>query len=151
MDIFVPFTSSILAEISQITSKSAWTIPKLHRRWNVFPALASDGLMLVIWRSSEAHSAILSSSTHTPPVDFISQSSSSTYAGTGLRRRSSIRLRIFRNSSLGTATSANWDVTYRPWRTTLAPILTSFSRSVVNDQRSTSFGKANVPMNLARL
>ncbi len=37
---------------------------------------------------------------------------SSTYAGAGLRRRSSIRLRIFRNSSLDTATSANWKVTY---------------------------------------
>ncbi len=33
----------------------------------------------------------------------------------------------------------------------LAPILTSFSRSVVNDQCSTSFGKASVRMKLARL
>ncbi len=32
-------------------------------------------------------------------------------AATGLRRRSSIKLRIFRNRSLGTATSANWNVT----------------------------------------
>ena len=40
---------------------------------------------------------------------------------------------FFWNSSLGTATSANWNVTYRPWFTTLAPILTSFSRSVVSD------------------
>ena len=39
----------------------------------------------------------------------------------------------------------------RPWRTTLAPILTSSSRSVVIDQCSTSFGKANVRMKLARL
>ena len=46
----------VLSDISQITSKSAPTIPKLHRRWNVFPLLASDGLILVIWRSSEAHS-----------------------------------------------------------------------------------------------
>ena len=68
-----------------------------------------------------------------------------------LGRRSSIRRRIFRNRSFGTATSANWNVTYRPWRTTLAPILTSFSRSVVNDQCSTSFGKASVRMKLARL
>ncbi len=30
-----------------------------------------------------------------------------------LRRKSSIGLRIFRNSSFGTATSANWNVTYR--------------------------------------
>jgi len=33
------------------------------------------------------------------------------HAGASLGRRSSIRLRIFRNSSLGTATSANWNVT----------------------------------------
>ncbi len=46
----------VLSDISKITSKSAPTIPKLHRRWNVFPPLASDGLILVIWRSSEAHS-----------------------------------------------------------------------------------------------
>jgi hypothetical protein len=28
----------------------------LHRRWNVFRPLASDGLILVIWRRLEAHS-----------------------------------------------------------------------------------------------
>ena len=39
------------------------------------------------------------------------QGVSQDYAGAGLGRRSSIRLRIFRNSSLGTATSANWKVT----------------------------------------
>ena len=63
------------------------------------------------------------------------------YAGAGLGRRSSIRLRIIRNSSLGTATSANWKVTWRPWRTTLAPILTNFSRIVVVDQSSASSGR----------
>jgi hypothetical protein len=40
---------------------------------------------------------------------------------------------IFWNKLLGTATSAKWNVTYRPWHTTLAPILTSFSCSIVND------------------
>ena len=70
----------------------------------------------------------------TPPVVFTWPLIFPAYAGAGLRRRSSIRLRIFRNRSLGTATSANWNVTYRPCRTTFAPILTSFSRSVVNDQ-----------------
>jgi len=49
-----------------------------------------------------------------------------------------------RNSSLGTATSANSNVTYRPWLTTLAPIFISFSRSVVSDPCSTSFGNADV-------
>ncbi len=66
------------------------------------------------------------------------------YAGAGLRRRSTIRLRIFRNSSLGTTTSANWNVTYRPWFTTLAPILISFSRSVESDQYSASYYSVNV-------
>ena len=42
---------------------------------------------------------------YTPPVAFSSPSITSAYAGTGLRRRSSIRLRIFRNRPLDTATS----------------------------------------------
>ena len=42
-------------------------------------------------------------------------------------------------------------MTYRPCLTTFAPIFTNFSRSVVRDQCSTSFGKANVRMKLARL
>ncbi len=51
----------------------------------------------------------------------------------GLRRSGSWsqiinQLRIFRNGSLGTATSANWNVTLRPWLTTLAPILTGLDR-----------------------
>jgi len=65
------------------------------------------------------------------------------YAGAGLRRRSSIWLKIFRNNALGTATSANLNVTYRRWRTTLAPIFTSFSRSVVSDQCSISYGSTD--------
>ena len=65
------------------------------------------------------------------------------YTGAGLGRRSSISRRIFRNRSLGTATSADCNVTYRPWLTTLAPIFTNFSRSVVSDQWSDSSGNAN--------
>jgi len=42
---------------------------------------------------------------------------SSAHAGAGLRRKSSIRPMIFWNLLLGTATSANWNVTYRPWLT----------------------------------
>ena len=53
----------------------------------------------------------------------------SAYAEAGLRYNSSIRRKISRNMSRDTATSANWNVTYRLWRPTLAPILTSFSRS----------------------
>jgi len=47
---------------------------------------------------------------------------SSAYAGAGLGRRSSIKLKIFWNKLLDTATSANWNVTYRPCCTTFAPI-----------------------------
>ncbi len=38
------------------------------------------------------------------------------------------------------ATSASCKVISRPWRTTLAPILISFSRKVVSDQCSTASG-----------
>ena len=48
--------------------------------------------------------------------------------------RLSIALRMSRNNSRGTATSAIWKITCRECRTTFAPILISFSRNVVNDQ-----------------
>jgi hypothetical protein len=54
---------------------------------------------------------VLSSSERASPVIFTVSSIVSAYAGTGLRRRSSIMLRIFWNKLLGTATSANWKVT----------------------------------------
>ncbi len=41
------------------------------------------------------------------------------------------------------ATSANWNVIERAWRTAFAPILTYFSRSMVNDQCSTSSGSTD--------
>ncbi len=62
------------------------------------------------------------------------------HVGAGRGRRPSINLRISANSRRGIATSASWNVTYRPCRTTLAPILISFSRSVVRDQCSTASG-----------
>jgi hypothetical protein len=40
---------------------------------------------------------------------------------------------------------------YRPWRTILAPIFTSFSCSVVSDHCSIPCGRAKVRMKLARL
>ena len=46
----------------------------------------------------------------------------------------SMRSRIAENNLRVTATSANWNVTYFACRVTFAPILTSFSRSVVSDQ-----------------
>ena len=48
--------------------------------------------------------------------------------------RRSIPLRMSRNNSLGTATSAIWKTIFREWRTTSATILISFSRNVVNVQ-----------------
>ncbi len=67
------------------------------------------------------------------------------HGGNGAGRNSAISRRIFWNKFLGTATSANWNVTYRPWLTTFAPIFSNFSRSVVSDQCSTSFGKRKRP------
>ena len=101
---------------------------------------SSDGLVLKIGPRPEGHLARFSAIQTHPSCRFHLSIDFSAYAGTGFRRRSSIRLRIFRNSSLGTATSANWNVTYRPCRTTFAPILISFSRSVVIDQRLASSG-----------
>ena len=64
-------------------------------------------------------------------------------AAMGGPRKRSIRRRIPANSARGTATSASWKTTYRPWRTIRAPIFTSFSRKVVSDHCATSFGKAS--------
>jgi hypothetical protein len=54
-----------------------------------------------------------------------------------------IRSNIARYSRRGTATSANWNVTYRAWYTTLPPILTNLSRNVVSVQCFTLGGNAN--------
>ncbi len=78
-----------------------------------------------------------------PPVQSNCCNDSGRQVGVGFGRRSSISCRISANSRRGIATSASWKVTYRPCRTTLAPIFTSFSRSVVSDQCSTSVGDAN--------
>ena len=50
-------------------------------------------------------------SRHTSPVFSTLPSISSAYAGTGLRRRSSIKAKIFWNKIFDTATSASWNVT----------------------------------------
>jgi hypothetical protein len=50
-----------------------------------------------------------------------------------------------------TATSAIWNVTYRPWLVTFAPILISFSRRLVSDHGSAVLGSANGRMKLPRL
>ena len=78
-----------------------------------------------------------------PPVQSNCCNDSGRHVGAGFGRRPSISRRISANSRRGIATSAIWNVTYRPCRTTLAPILISFSRKVVSDQCSTSLGGAN--------
>ncbi len=73
--------------------------------------------MACFWRSALVWKAICPDFppfSHTPPLDFTWPSIFPAYAGAGLRRRSSIRLRNFRNSSFGTGTSAIWYVTHRP-------------------------------------
>ena len=62
-----------------------------------------------------------------------------------------IRSRIPANNSRGTATSAIWKITYPECLTTLAPILISFSRSVVSDQCFTYLGSANRRRKFPRL
>ena len=74
------------------------------------------------------------------------------HLGTACGSRSRrIRSRIATNSRRGTATSAIWKITYRACVTTFAPILMSFSRSVVSDQRLTERGSASLRRKLPRL
>ena len=54
------------------------------------------------------------------------------HVGAGFGRRPSISRRMSANSRRGIATPAIRKVTHRPCRTTLAPILISFSRNVGN-------------------
>ena len=53
------------------------------------------------------------------------------HGGKGAGRSPSIRCRISTNRVLGMAPSAIWKVMQRPWRTTFAPILISFSRTAL--------------------
>jgi hypothetical protein len=62
-----------------------------------------------------------------------------------------IRQRISQNKTLGTATSAIWNITYLECLITFAPIFISFSLSVLNDQSLTFFGKAKRLRKLPRL
>ena len=117
-------------DISQTTSRFAEIIPPYDVEGTEFSPQPTD---VLIFRFSCVRKAIcpyFPSSRHTPPVDITWPSIFPAYAGAGLRCcRSSIKLSIFRTSSLGTATSANWNVTYRPWLTALT-IRTTRSISV---------------------
>ena len=48
------------------------------------------------------------------------------------------------NIGRGTAISTSWNTRYRPWHAIRAPILTSFSRSVVNDHYAIVSGRARL-------
>lgn len=63
----------------------------------------------------------------------------------------SILLRISANDVRGTATSVGWNVTLRPFRTTLAPTYASFSRREVREYRSRGLAKASVLTKFSRV
>ena len=70
--------------------------------------------MTRLWRANHVRKAIWQRflpSRHNSPVFSTLPSISSAYAGTGLRRRSSIKAKIFWNKIFDTATSASWNVT----------------------------------------
>ena len=69
----------------------------------------------------------------------------------GLALNRPIRTRICRKSTLDTMTSAIWNTTYLECLTTLAPILISFSRSVLSDHFFTGSGNTNRLRKLPRL
>lgn len=66
-------------------------------------------------------------------------------------RSAAIDMRIRRNSSRGTITTAIWKAIEQRCRTILAPGLTSLSRSLVSDQFLTSAGSTKVRRKLAKL
>ncbi len=126
------YRESASSDISQTTGIFMMMLHNLRHRGNGFPSPSvglPDFRWLTMSRSPFGH---FSNHPNAPLPCFTSLRISPAYAGTGLRRRSSIRPRIFSNRFLGMATSANWNVTERPWRSTLAPIFTSFSRNEVN-------------------
>ena len=123
------------------------TIPVVNRRGCRLPPLIRP-----IWRSktqptdpSGCRGPTPAFAPHTCPIgrpecDGIERR----LGGRGAGRRRSIRRRMLANRLLGIAASAGWNVTWRRWRTTLAPILIGLSRSVAGDQCSAALGKASV-------
>ncbi len=111
----VKTTTSLLylSVISQIIYQFTAIVPRLQRRWNGFPLQPSGQLdfrRLAVSRRSSATFSIIQ--THLICRFYFSPWVSSADAGTSLRRRSLTRLRIFRDRSLDTATSASWKVAY---------------------------------------
>ena len=72
------------------------------------------------------------------------------YRASGNGRSAAMTSRVCLNRPRDVITSATWKVTERPWRTILAPIFTSRSRSVVSDHCFTSAGSARVRRKLAK-
>src|SRR3954452_7450067 len=107
------------------------------------PRPAGESGLLWCQRSIWAHSSLVSFGRHLAPPRQA--------AATGGPRRRSIRRRIAANTARGTATSASWNTRYRPWRTIRAPILASFSHSVLSEHCATSFGSARLRRKFARL
>src|SRR5208282_5716420 len=70
---------------------------------------------------------------------------------TGGGRSSAMSRRMSANRFLGIATSAIWKATERPWLTTFAPILMSFSLRLVSDQSLIGSGVASVRKKFPRL
>src|SRR4029077_17235092 len=90
----------------------------------------------------------------TPPVGCCGMDSDRTLhagAGGGCGRSSAIRRKISWNIRRGMATSAIWKAISRQWLTTFAPILMSFSLSLVSDQSLIGSGVASVRRKLPRL
>ena len=73
------------------------------------------------------------------------------HAHSGGARRRRIAARMARTIGPVTATSANWKVITRAWRTTRAPILISLSCRLVNDQLAMVSGNSMQRKKVARL
>jgi len=99
-----------------------------RRRWRLFGAPEPENADLMLIRTQFSHRFA------TERVAVASHGAT----GAGDERSFAINANMFANRWRGMATSAIWNATYRPWLTTFAPILISFSRSVVNEAFKTS-------------
>src|SRR5262249_18930700 len=108
-------------------------------RWSTWASAPRKG-----WRWGSPWSTTSRRPRSSPPA-------TNDHPGLGAARSRPIRTRIAANNARGTATSANWNVTDLAWDTTLAPILISFSRSVVSVHVRTGRGSARCRWKFPRL
>ena len=134
-----------------MTSKLVEIVPTFHREGNASLRQPSDGLVLKIGPRPEHHLPSFSPFRQTPPVVY-------TWAVDfpGLRRHGSSSQIIdqaqdFPEQFLRHGDLGQLERDVPAMADDLGADLDQLSRSVVNDQCSTSFGKANVRMKLARL